>query len=130
VPCLASAQPQRRVYRIGVLSHSAITSDLVGPQPRQPTVNALVQGLRELGYVYGEHFVTEPRGAEGNPERLPSLAAELVRLQVDVIVAAGPTLAALKQQTSTIPVVMMGAGDPVARGSSGASVAPGGTSRD
>jgi putative ABC transport system substrate-binding protein len=72
--------------------------------------------LRELGYVYGEHFVTEPRGGEGKPERFPNLAAELVRLQVDVIVAGGPTLPALKQATSTIPVVMAGAGDPVALG--------------
>jgi putative ABC transport system substrate-binding protein len=69
--------------------------------------------LRELGYVYGEQFVTEPRGGEGKPERLPDLAAELVRLQVDVIVAAGPTLRALKQATSTIPVVMAAADDPV-----------------
>ena len=100
---------------LGILSHSATTSDLAGPQPRQPTVNALIQGLHELGYVYGEHFVTEPRGAEGKPERLRSLAAELVRLQVDVIVAAGPTLAVVKAATSTIPVVMT-AGDPVAQG--------------
>ena len=60
--------------------------------------------------------MTEPRGAEGKPERFPNLAAELVRLQVDVIVAGGPTLPALKQATSTIPVVMAGAGDPVDQG--------------
>jgi putative ABC transport system substrate-binding protein len=72
--------------------------------------------LRELGYVWGEHFVTEPRGGEGKLERFPDLAAELVRLRVDVIVAAGPTLPALKQATSTIPVVMTGAADPVGQG--------------
>jgi len=72
--------------------------------------------LRELGYVYGEHFVTEPRGGEGKPERFPDIATELVRLQVDVIVASGPMLPALKQATSTIPVVTTGAGDPVASG--------------
>ena len=116
VPRLAPAQPQRKVYRIGVLIHSAMTSDRVGPQPRVQSVTALLQGLRGLGYVYGEHFVTEPRGAEGKPERLPGLAAELVRLQVDVIVAPGPALGALKQATSTIPVVMTAAGDPVAEG--------------
>jgi len=60
--------------------------------------------------------VTEARGGEFKPERFPGLAAELVRLQVDVIVAAGPTLPALKQATSTIPVVMGGEGDPVGRG--------------
>ncbi len=89
---------------------------MVGPQPRFPVHNALLRGLRELGYVYGEHFVTEPRGAAGKPERFPGLAAELVRLKVDVIVAAGPALSALKQASSTIPIVMGGDSDPVDRG--------------
>jgi putative ABC transport system substrate-binding protein len=71
--------------------------------------------LRELGYVYGEHFVTEPRGTAGRPERFPSLAAELVRLPVDVIVS-GPGLPALKQSTSTIPIAMTAASDPVSSG--------------
>ena len=114
-PCVAPAQPARKVYRIGLLLLGR-TSSLVGPQPQAPEVNALLRGLRELGYVYGENFVTEPRGAEGRPERYPSLAAELVRLQVDVIVAAGPTLPALKQATSTIPVVMAASSDPVGLG--------------
>jgi hypothetical protein len=82
--------------------------------------------LRELGYVYGEQFVTEARGGEGKPERLPGLAAELVRLQVDVIVAAGPTLPALKQATSTIPVVIAQAGDPVSEGYAQSLGHPGG----
>ena len=85
--------------------------------------------MRELGYLYGEHFVTEPRGGEGRPERYAGLAAELVRLQVDVIVAGGPTLAALKEATSTIPVVMGGSDDPVAGDSSGASDTQARTSR-
>jgi putative ABC transport system substrate-binding protein len=72
--------------------------------------------LRELGYVYGEHFVTEPRGGEGQLERFPDLVAELARLRVDVIVASGPVLPALKQATSTIPVVMTGSADPVGQG--------------
>ena len=86
----AVAQPASKVYRIGILSTSSLTSDMAGPQPRSPTTRALLGGLRELGYVYGEHFVTEPRGGEGKPERFPALAAELVRRQVDVIVSAGP----------------------------------------
>ena len=114
-PRAASAQPARKVYRIGVLG-LGVTSDLVGPQPPSSSIKALMRGMRELGYVYGEHFVTEPRGGEGKPERFPGLAAELVRLQVDVIVAAGPTLPALKQATSTIPVVMASADDPVGLG--------------
>jgi len=72
--------------------------------------------LGKLGYVYGQHFVTEPRGAENKPERYPSLAAELVQIQVDVIVPTAPALPALKEATSTIPIVMPGDGDPVGRG--------------
>jgi len=115
VPRITPAQSARKVYRIGILGLRA-TSELVGSEPRSPTVRALLKGLGELGYVYGDHFVTEPRGADGRPERFPGLAAELVRLQVDVIVASGPTLPALKQATSTIPVVMASADDPVGLG--------------
>src|SRR5262245_32859317 len=113
---LARAQPARTVYRIGVLSSRSATSEMNGAQPQDPLTSALLRGLRERGYVYGEHFVTEPRGGEGKPERFPSLAAEVVRLQVDVIVASGPMLRAVKRLTSTIPVVTTGAGDPVGEG--------------
>lgn len=115
VPGTVPAQPARRVARIGIVGLVA-TSDLVGPKPRSPSTNAFVRGMHELGYVYGEHFVTEPRGAEGKPARFPSLAAELVRLPADVIVAPGPALPALKQATSTIPIVMAGSADPVGSG--------------
>jgi putative ABC transport system substrate-binding protein len=113
---VAPAQPARKVARIGVLTVGSTTSDMVGPQPRSPTVNALLRGLHELGYVYGEHFVTEARGGEGRPERFPGLAAELVGLRMDVVVAPGPMLSALKQATSTTPIVMAGALDPIAQG--------------
>ena len=112
-PRAVPGQPARKVARIGILSSGSMSSDMSGPQPRSPFANALLRGLRELGYVYGEHFVTEPRGGEGRPERFASLAAELVRLQVDVIVAPGPALPALKRATSTIPVIMAAAPDPV-----------------
>jgi putative ABC transport system substrate-binding protein len=125
-PRSARAQPARKVYRIGILSSAYATSDMVGPQPRPPSTNELLRGLRELGYVYGEHFVTEPRGADDKPERLPALAAELVRLQVDVIVAVAPGLPALKQATSTIPVVMAGTLDPVGQGLARSLGHPGG----
>ena len=115
VPPVALSQPTRKVARIGMLA-LGMTSDMVGPQPQYPAARALLRGLRELGYVYGEHFVTEPRGGEGRPEHFPGAAAELVRLQVDAIVAAGPMLPALKQATSTLPVVMGGAIDPVGQG--------------
>jgi putative tryptophan/tyrosine transport system substrate-binding protein len=115
VPYISHAQAARKVYRIGILGLGQ-TSRIVGPQPQSSDINAFMRGLRDLGYVYGEQFVTEARGAEGRPERYPLLAAELVRSQVDVIVAAGPALPALKQATSTIPVVMAAAGDPVGLG--------------
>jgi putative ABC transport system substrate-binding protein len=116
VPRVAAAQPAHKVYRIGILGSSASISEMVGPQPRNTGVAALLRGLHELGYVYGEHFVTELRSGDGKPERYPVAAAELVRLQVDVIVAGGPVLPALKQATSTIPVIMGSAGDPVREG--------------
>jgi len=116
---ITRAQPRTTAYRIGILgltdSDSAV-ADMAGPEPRNPYVNALVLKLRQLGYVYGVDFVTEPRGSAGNPERLRALAAELVQLRMDVIVGAGPTLPALKPATSTIPVVMTADGDPVGRG--------------
>jgi putative ABC transport system substrate-binding protein len=113
---IARAQPARKAYRIGILGSSLSTADMVGPNPRNPTLRAFLGGLRELGYVYGRDFVTEPRGGEGKLERFPALAAELVCAQADVILGGGPVLPALKQATSTIPVVMVGAADPVSQG--------------
>jgi putative ABC transport system substrate-binding protein len=84
--------------------------------------------LRNLGYVYGEQFVTEARGAAGRSERFPGLAGELVRLKVDVIVAAGTALRALKQATAPvpIPIVMVAANDPVGGGYVQSLAHPGG----
>jgi putative ABC transport system substrate-binding protein len=123
---VARAQPAPKVYRIGILAHG-LSSDFAGPRPRNPAVNALLLGLGELGYVYGEHFVTEPRGSGGEAARFPALAAELVSLHVDVIVAAGGTpCAALKRATATIPIVMAAGGDPVAEGLVQSLAHPGG----
>src|SRR5713101_7059133 len=79
-PLAARAQIQRKMVRIGYLSASIRT---VSPNPRE----AFLQGLRDLGYIEGQNFVLVDRYAEGQQERLPELAAELVRLAVDVIVA-------------------------------------------
>jgi putative ABC transport system substrate-binding protein len=125
VPRVISAQPSRKNARIGILGLRA-TADLVRPQPRSPSAKALLLGLGELGYVYGENFVTEPRGADGKPERFPALAAELVRLPADVILAAGPALPALKQATSTIPIIMTATLDPVRQGFVQSLARPGG----
>ena len=115
-PRTAAGQPRRKVYRVGIVNLSPPTADMTGPEPRNPYTNAVVRGLRELGYVYGEHYVTEPRGAEAKSERFPIIAAELVRLRPDVIVAVGSSLPSFKQATSTMPIVMAGSGDPVGEG--------------
>jgi len=122
----AVAQPARKVYRVGVVVGRFKVADITGAQTQSPSVNALLAGLRERGWVYGEHFVTVPRSSEGQPERFPALAVELVASQVDVIVALGPALPALQQATSTIPIVMTGSGDPVAQGFVQSLARPGG----
>src|SRR5688572_29412953 len=105
---IAEAQQPKKIPRIGILR--------IGSAP-DPFVEAFGQGLRDLGYVEGKSIAIEYRWAEGKNERLPDLAADLVRLKVDVIVAAGPrpSLAA-KQATSTIPIVAPALVDPVGSG--------------
>jgi ABC-type uncharacterized transport system substrate-binding protein len=94
---------------------------------RQHLVKALDDGLRELGYMEGRNIVFERRFGEGNQERLPALAAELVRLNVDVIVTgSNPVITAVKQATSTIPVVMAVSRDPVGSGFVANLARPGG----
>src|SRR6186997_1060936 len=110
------AQRPTKIYRLGILTAGYTTSDLVGPRPAAPTLKAFLRGMSALGYVYGQHFMTEPRAGESKPERYAAVAAEVVRDQVDLIVAAGPWLPALKQATSDIPVVMAGAEDPLGQG--------------
>jgi len=121
-----SAQPRGKVHRIGILGSMMPATEMAGPQTGSPPINALLRGLREAGYVYGEQFVTEVRSSEGRLDRLPGLAAELVAAQVDLIVAGGPTVAALQRATSTIPIVMAGSGDPVAQGFVQSLARPGG----
>jgi putative ABC transport system substrate-binding protein len=97
-PGAAEAQHAGRVYRIGYL----------GTAVSPPHVwDAFLLGLRELGWIEGQTIVIEQRNAEGRYKRLPELAADLVRLRVDVIVAAGPVAPlAAKQATNTIPIIM------------------------
>lgn len=114
---LAEAQQARKVYRVGML--------LAGDRPTQ--VQALRQALRELSYIEGQNIVIEMRHAGGRFERLPAVAAELVRLKVDVIVAAGSEgVQAAKNATRTIPIVMTYVGDPVDRGFAASLARPGG----
>jgi putative tryptophan/tyrosine transport system substrate-binding protein len=104
----AEAQQSKKVPRIGVLRPGLATA---------PNYEAFRQGLRELGYVEGQNIVLEVRDTEAKAERLPDLAAELVRLKVDVIVTSStPAIQAAKQATGTIPIVMAFSGDPVGTG--------------
>src|SRR5262249_38191888 len=118
----AEAQPPPKIPRIGVLSGSSLTTD-------SRNRAAFLQGLRELGYVEGQTIVLEGRWAEGNRERLPTLAAELVRLRVEVIVAGNvPAARAASQATPRIPIVLAG-GDAVGTGVITNLARPGGNIR-
>jgi ABC-type uncharacterized transport system substrate-binding protein len=106
-PLAAQAQPQSgKVHRIGYLA----TGSAFG----QERAEALRAGLRDLGYLEGKSIVFEYRWAEGKYDRFPDLAAELVRLKVDVIVTGGTAATqAAMHATKTIPIVMVGTGDPL-----------------
>ncbi len=116
----ANAQPAKKVPRIGIL-HSG------DPATSSPFVAAYTLGLREHGYVEGQNIVVERRFSDNKAERLSDLAAELVRLKVDVIMTSGDVaIAAVKQQTQTIPIVMSSSTDPVGTGFVASLAHPGG----
>jgi len=120
VAVVAEAQQPKKVARIGFLAavhHSANTARF----------EAFRQGLRELGYVEGKNIVIEWRYAEGKLDPLPALAAELVRLKVEVIVSGGSTATRpAKEATNTIPIVMAQDTDPVGSGFVASLARPGG----
>ena len=119
-PLAAQAQQAGKVYRIGYLSTPTRESVERG-------VQAFLRKLRELGWVEGQNLIIEYRWAEGNVERLPALAAELVRRKVDVIVApAGSAALAAKSATKSIPIVMIFPSDPVEIGLVASLSRPGG----
>jgi putative ABC transport system substrate-binding protein len=119
-PLIGEAQQAKKVWRIGFLEASS--------PPTNPSKGPFRQGLNELGYVEGRDFVMEYRYAEGHPERLPELAADLVRAHVDVIVTSGgtPPVMAAKQATQTIPIVFAVAGGVVEKGIVQSLARPGG----
>jgi putative ABC transport system substrate-binding protein len=119
VPLAANAQQTGKVARVGVLCPITCTD---------PSLEVFRHALHELGYVEGQHLVLVFRTAEGHIERLPDLAAELVRLPVDVLFTSWGTAAALaaKQVTTTVPIVMGAVGDPVAAGLVASLARPGG----
>jgi putative ABC transport system substrate-binding protein len=121
VPPPAGAQSAGKIARIGVLVPD------FPPSEAQPQPSPLQQALRELGWVEGKNIVFESRFAEGDLDRLRDLAAELVRLQADIIAASGAiAIRAAQQATSTIPIVMMGTADPVRAGFVASLARPGG----
>ena len=117
-PLATAAQQPPKVLRIGLLFPGS-------PGP-SPAIDAFRQGLREHGYVEGQNILLEYRFADGQLDPLPHLAAELVRLHVDLIVAAGPAIDAAKSATRTIPIVMAGTLDAVAKGYVQSLAQPGG----
>jgi ABC-type uncharacterized transport system substrate-binding protein len=118
-PLIAEAQPPTHVHRIGYL--------LGTTREQEPLLEVFLEAMRALGYVEGQNLVIEYRAAEGQYERLPALAAELVQLKVDVLLAVNtPGALAAKQATMTIPIVMLGVGDPVGSGLVASLARPGG----
>jgi putative ABC transport system substrate-binding protein len=114
------AQQPAKISRIGYLSAGS-------PSANSPRIEAFRQGLRELGYVEGKNIAIEWRYTEGKLDRLPALAAELVRLKVEVIVTSGPSVTrAAKDATTTIPIVMAFDIDPVGNGFIASLARPGG----
>ncbi len=120
-PLIAEAQQPKHVHRIGVLSGLGTTPE------RGPYVEAFLEGMRALGYVEGQNLVLEYRAAAGHYERFPDLAAELVRLKVDVLMMGStPAALAAKHATTTIPIVMVAMSDPVGSGLVASLARPGG----
>jgi ABC-type uncharacterized transport system substrate-binding protein len=118
-PLAVRAQQPSKVPTIGFLSPAS-------PSSWGPWTDAFVKRLRELGWIDGRTVAIEYRWAEGRPERYAEIAAEFVRLKVDVIVTAGSAGVAVKQATSTIPIVLTVSGDPVGLGLVMSLARPGG----
>lgn len=118
-PLRTFAQQPAKTPRVGLLG---VTS--AAGYARQ--VEAMRQGFRDLGYVEGQNIVIEYRWAEGRYDLLPALAAELIRLQPDIIITSGPGTRVLKEATTTIPIVMAVGGDAVASGLVASLARPGG----
>jgi putative ABC transport system substrate-binding protein len=119
-PLAARAQQPGKTWRIGVL-------ETVSPDLNAKNIEALKRGLRELGYVENQNYLLEYRSADGDGERFPAFADELVRLRVDLIVTRGtPAARAAKSATESIPVVMAAIGEPLGTGVVASLARPGG----
>ena len=126
-PIVPRAQQIGKVQRVGVVLFGSPVSELAGPDPINPVARGFVHGLRDLGYVEGRNLVLERRSAEGRIERAPEIIRELVSIKADVIVTAGvPMTRAAKEVTQSVPIVMVGVGDPVKEGLIESLARPGG----
>jgi len=119
-PLLARAQQPAKTWRIGML-------ETISPDLNAKNIEALKRGLRDLGYVENQNYVLEYRSADGDSERFPAFADELVRLRVDLIVTRGtPAARAAKSATESIPIVMAAIGEPLGTGVVASLARPGG----
>lgn len=105
-PCLAAAQAPGKLPRVGVLANTVPLTEMQAGTSSHPAIRAIIDGLRDLGWVNGRNVQLVWRSAEGDLTRLPALADELVREQVDVLVAYGPGIGAAERRTDRIPIVM------------------------
>ena len=123
IACPMDVRAQQQAEKVPRIGYLRVTS----ASDRPPLLDAFRQGLRELGWVEGQNIVIDYRFAEGRLDRLPDLAAELVRLKVDVIVSLGTQgVTAAKNATETIPIVMIAVRDPVGTGLIASLARPGG----
>jgi len=119
-PSIGAAAPVSKLYRIGILEARPASENVAN-------LAAFRRGLEELGYVADKQYVLEYRSADGLADRFPTIATELVRIPVDVILAAGTVaVLAAKGATKTIPIVMTSSGDPIGAGAVGSLPYPGG----
>ena len=119
-PLGAFGQTESRTYRVGLFNQGTPLSDT------NPFAAAMIRGLEKRGYAVGRNLILERRGAEGRPELLPRLLEELVASKVDVIYAVGYPAALVAKNGTTLPVVVVSAGDPVATGLVDSLARPGG----
>lgn len=119
-PLVARAQQPAKIWRIGML-------ETISPDLNAKNIEALKRGLRDLGYVENQNYVLEYRSADGDSDRFPAFADELVRLRVDLIVTRGtPAARAAKSATESIPIVMAAIGEPLGTGVVASLARPGG----
>ena len=126
-PLAAEAQEAGKVYRVGLIFPSPPVSEMAGPEPVNNGARAFVRGLRTLGYVEGRNLILERRSAEGRFERFAPIVAELVGLNVDVIVVSTTPLAQrAREVTTAVPIVLGVGADPVGAGLAQSLARPGG----